>query len=64
MDTELLYVRCIMIQQANQTVPAPVCKRPDPELSGITLVELHSEIPVKDYLQAMELAKEEAARHL
>ena len=53
-----------MIQQDNQTVPASVCSRPDPELSGITLVELRPEIKVKDYLQAMELAKEEASRNL
>jgi len=64
MDTELLYMRCIMIQQDKQTVSAPVWSRPDPELSGIILVELSPETAVKDYLQAMDLAKAEAARHL
>ena len=53
-----------MTQQDNQTMPAPVCSRPDPKLSGITLVESSPENAVKDYLQAMELAKEEAGRHL
>lgn len=53
-----------MIQQDNQTVSAPACSRPDPELSGIKLVELSPDVEVKDYLQAMELAKVEAAHHL
>ena len=50
--------------QDSQTLSAPVCSRPDPGLSGVTLVELNPEAPLKDYLEAMEIAKEEAARHL
>lgn len=53
-----------MIQQDSQTLSAPVCSRPDPKLSGITLVELIPKAPLKDYLEAMELAKKEAGQHL
>jgi len=41
-----------------------VCSRPDPGLSGVTLVELTPEVPLKDYQEAMELAKEEAVQHM
>ena len=47
-----------------QTPPGPVCSRLDPDLSGVTLVELNREMPPKDYLEAMELAKQEAVKHL
>ena len=53
-----------MIQQDSHTVSAPTCSRPDPSLSGVKLVELNPEEPLKDYLEAMELAKKEAAQHL
>ena len=47
-----------------QTLSAPVCTRPDPDLSGVTLVELTPEVPLKDYLEAMVLAKKEALQHV
>lgn len=53
-----------MKQKDSKTQSAPICSRPDPNFSGVTLVELNSEVPLKDYLEAMELAKEEAAQHL
>ena len=53
-----------MTQQDPNTLSAPVCSRPDPNLSGIMLVELNPETPLRDYLEAMELAKEEAGQHL
>lgn len=40
------------------------CTQPDADLSGVTIVELNPEIPLKDYLGAMELAKEEALEHM
>ena len=53
-----------MTKQDPQTLSAPVCTRPDPGLSGVTLVELTPEAPLKNYLEAMEFAKEEAAQHI
>jgi uncharacterized protein DUF5619 len=53
-----------MTKQDSQTLSAPACSRPDPDLSGVTLVELNPEAPLKDYLEAMKLAKEEAAQHV
>ena len=50
--------------QDSQTLPDPVCNRPDPELSDVTLVELNPEVPLKDYLEAMDIAKKEASRYL
>ena len=47
-----------------QTPAGPVCTRPDPDLSGVTLVELNPEKPLKDYLEAMELAKQEAVKNM
>jgi len=40
------------------------CTRPDPDLTGVTLVALNPEVPLKDYLEAMNLAKEEAVKHM
>ena len=42
----------------------PACSRPDSDLSGVTIVELNPKAPLKDYLEAMELAKEEAVEHM
>ncbi len=42
----------------------PACTQPDSDLSGLTIVELNPEAPLKDYLEAMELAKEEALKHM
>ncbi len=53
-----------MVQQNAKIPSAPRCSRPDPNLSGVKLVELNPETPLKDYLEAMKLAKEEAAQHL
>ncbi len=55
-----------MINQEPQTetLSAPACTRPDPDLSGVTLVELNPEVPLKDYIEAMELAKKEALQHI
>lgn len=36
-----------MIQQDSQTLSAPVCSRPDPKLSGVTLVELNPKASLK-----------------
>jgi Domain of unknown function (DUF5619) len=47
-----------------KVVSGPACSRPDPDLSGVTLVELTPQVPLKDYLEAMELAKEEAVKHI
>ncbi len=47
------------------TAAAPsVCLVPDTDGSGVTLVELTPETPVKDHNAAMELAKEEARKHM
>ncbi len=53
-----------MIKTDTDTSSAPACTRPDTDLSGVTLVELNPETPIKDYIEAMELAKEEATQHL
>lgn len=47
-----------------QTLSGAVCTRPDPDFSEVTLVELNPDVQLKDYLEAMDLAKEEAARHI
>ncbi|MCF8056815.1 MAG: AF1514 family protein [Desulfocapsa sp.] len=52
------------MKKEDKAVSGPVCSRPDPGLSGVTLVELNPEVPLKGYLEAMELAKEEALRHI
>jgi len=48
----------------NQAPAGPVCTRPDPDLSGVTLVELNPDVPLQDYLEGMELAKQEAVKHM
>ena len=48
----------------NQAIAGPACTRPDPDLSGVTLVELNPDVMLKDYLEAIELAKEEAVKHI
>lgn len=40
------------------------CTQPGADLSGVTVVELNPEVPLKDYLEAMQLAKEEALEHM
>lgn len=52
------------MKKETQTPAGPVCTRSDPDLSGVTLVEVNQESPLKDYLAAMELAKEEAGKHM
>jgi len=52
------------MKKDNQAPAGPVCTRPDSNLSGVTLVELNPDVPLKDYLEAMELAKEEAFKHI
>ena len=52
------------MKEEAKTLSGSVCTRPDPGLSGVTLVELNPEAPPKDYLEAMELAKEEAGQHM
>jgi len=47
-----------------KTVSGPACSRPDPDLSGVELVELSPKPLLKDYIEAMEMAKEEAAHHM
>jgi len=52
-------------QQISGTETAPQCRlAPAPDLSGITMVELHPEPPLTDYRQAMKLANAEAAARL
>lgn len=42
-----------------------VCKlRSDPEHSGIDFVEIQTKRPLHDYKEAMDLANEEASKHL
>ena len=48
----------------NQAPAGPACALPDPDLSGVTLVELNPTAPIKDYLEALELAKKEAVKHI
>ena len=45
------------------TAPS-ICIVPDTDGSGVTLVELTPATPVSDYQEAMELAKEEARKHM
>jgi len=52
------------MKNENQEPVGPVCTRPDTDLSGVTLVELNPVAPLKDYLEAMQLAKEEAGKHM
>lgn len=40
------------------------CNGPDIGLSGVMLVEVSPKVPLGDYLEAMELAKKEAADHM
>jgi hypothetical protein len=48
-----------MNQQNADISSAPRCSRPDPNLSGVKLVELNPEAPLKDYLEVMKLVKED-----
>ena len=57
-------MRCMKMKEELKTPSGPACTRPDPNLSGVTLVALSPEAPLKDYLEAMELAKEEAVQHM
>ncbi|MEA3469804.1 MAG: AF1514 family protein [Thermodesulfobacteriota bacterium] len=52
-----------MTQETTKT-DGPACTQPDSDLSGVTIVELNPEAPLKDYLEATELAKEEALKHM
>ena len=52
-----------MTQEIKKT-DGPACTQPDSDLSGVTIVELNPEAPLKDYLEATELAKEEALKHM
>lgn len=43
----------------------PTCNMPtEPDYSGVTIVELSPESPPADYLQAMQLANEEAEKRI
>ena len=53
-----------MTRNEEQTPAGTVCTLSAPDLTGVTLVELKPAKPPKDYIEAMELAKEEAGRHL
>lgn len=53
-----------MIKKEEQTPTGKVCTLKDPDLSGVTLVALTPKKSPADYLEAMELAKEVAGRHL
>ena len=53
-----------MTKKHEETPAGKVCTFPDPDLSGITVVELEPNPSPADYLAAMELAKEEAIRHM
>ncbi len=52
-----------MKKETEQTAD-PACTRPDSDLSGVTIIELNPEVPLKDYIEATNLAKEEAAKHM
>ncbi|RDH81405.1 MAG: hypothetical protein DIZ80_15065 [endosymbiont of Galathealinum brachiosum] len=40
------------------------CNMPtEPDYTGVEIVEISPETPLNDYLQAMDLAKDEAAKH-
>ena len=44
---------------------AAACPMPSPpDLSGITVVPLHPHVPLKDYIEAMQLAQAEAGARL
>ncbi|HHD63201.1 MAG TPA: hypothetical protein ENK96_02295 [Desulfobulbaceae bacterium] len=53
-----------MTKKHEETPAGKVCAFPDPDLSGITVVELEPNQSPADYLAAMDLAKEEATRHM
>jgi len=53
-----------MNKKEEQTTAGTVCTLKDPDFSGVTLVQLKPAKAPADYLEAMKLAKEEAARHL
>jgi len=42
----------------------PVCMIPEVDASGVTLVDLTPATPINDYQEAMELAKQEARKHM
>jgi len=52
------------MKNKTQTAAGSFCTRSDPDLTGVTLVELNPEAPLKDYLEAMEPAKEEIVKHV
>jgi hypothetical protein len=52
-----------MIQETIKT-DGPVCAQPDSDMSGVKIVELNLKAPLKDYLEATKLAKEEALKHM
>jgi len=52
-------------EQSGDSEATPRCRLASaPDLSGVTLVELHPRPPLTDYRQAMELANAEAAARL
>lgn len=53
------------MEKNNQVIENPVCFLPNIDhLSGVKQVELYLNERVKDYVQAMDLAKKEAIRQL
>lgn len=40
------------------------CTQPGSDISGVTIVELNPDATLKDYLEATELAKKEALKHM
>ena len=51
--------------QETTTTDGPSCvKQPDSDLSNVEIVKLNPIVPLKDYLEATEMAKEEALEHM
>jgi len=53
-----------MTQETITTDGAACIKQPDSDLSNVVIVEINPKVPLKDYLEATELAKAEALKHM
>lgn len=53
-----------MTQETTTTDGLSCVKQPDFDLSNVKTVELNPTVALKDYLEATEMAKEEALEHM
>lgn len=52
------------MRKETEKTAASACALPNLDLSAVKLVELNPEPPLKDYIEATKLAKEEAVKHM